>query len=115
MLEKFKRVARIVKVPKIKADYWNNLKICYEDSFTNSDLLCLLSYKFAPELEKLHLSNFDRNKVIAIGNPNTYPPQEPSSKKKQILYVGRIEWYQKRVDRLVYIWKHLYKRFLIGN
>ena len=51
--------------------------------------------------------------MIAIPNPNTYPAQENTDflKKKQILYVGRIEWRQKRVGRLIDIWKRIYKKF----
>ena len=50
--------------------------------------------------------------MIAIPNPNTYPAQENTDflKKKQILYVGRIEWRQKRVGRLIDIWKRIYKK-----
>lgn len=110
-IEKIKRIARIVKVPKIKFDYWLELKRCYEDCLTYSDALCLLSLKFIPELKRIYKKDLD--KIVAIGNPNTYSCQEfiKYSKKKQILYVGRIEWYLKRVDRLVDIWRYLYKKF----
>lgn len=109
-IEKFKRIARMIKVPKIKSEYWHKLKVCYKDTFAYSDLVCLLSLKFIPELKRIYKQ--DLNQLIAIGNPNTYPKQ-PSwhSKKKQILYVGRLEWYQKRIDRLADIWKYLYKEF----
>ncbi len=32
-------------------------------------------------------------------------------KKKQLLYVGRLDPYQKRVDRLITIWRHIYNDF----
>ena len=110
-IEKIKRVARIIKVPRIKSDYWLRLENCYDDCFAYTDLLCLLSLKFIPELKRIHSGDMDR--VIAIGNPNTYSEQNlvKGTKKKQILYVGRLEWYQKRVDRLVDIWGYLYKDF----
>lgn len=113
VLEKFKRIARIVKIPRLKYLFLRELKVCYEDSFTYTDFICLLSWKFIPELKKMHLKNLDINRVVAIGNPNTYPFQAPFniSKKKQILFVGRITWYQKRVDRLVHIWKNLYRDY----
>lgn len=110
-IEKMKRIARVIKVPKIKSDYWKMLKKTYEDTFAYSDFVCLLSPNFIHDLKRIHPSNLD--KVVAVGNPNTYPSQEPAacSKKKQILYVGRLEWHMKRVDRLVGIWKRLYKKF----
>ncbi|TCO89992.1 glycosyltransferase involved in cell wall biosynthesis [Bacteroides heparinolyticus] len=112
-IEKIKRVARVIKMPKRKRTYLEWLRGCYDGAFANTDLVCLLSEKFIPELRSIRIKHFDINKTIAIGNPNTYPLQDISinRKKKQILYVGRIEWYQKRVDRMVVIWKKLYKQF----
>jgi len=112
IIERFKSVARYLKVPGIKRDYLNRLKDCYRDCFNYTDFLCLLSLKFIPDLERVYKGEL--SKIIAIGNPNTYTTKEEialTSKKKQLLYVGRVEWYQKRADRLVYIWKHLYQKF----
>ena len=109
-IEKVKRIARVIKIPKIKSDYWQNLKVCYDDCFLYTDLFCLLSSKFIPELKRIHPGDMER--VVAIGNPNTYTTQTfIETKKKQLLYVGRIEWYQKRVDRLIDIWRYLYQDF----
>lgn len=106
-----KRMARIVKVPIIKYNYKRTLKSDYKDVFAYTDLLCLLSLKFIPDLKKIYSKDMER--VIAIPNPNTYPVQEKlnKSKKKQILYVGRIEWRQKRAGRLINIWRRIYKDF----
>ena len=81
------------------------------ECLANSELLCLLSEKFIPELLKIFPA--DMSKVISIGNPNTYSLVMDAvyPKKKQLLYVGRLVWNQKRVDRLVGIWKRLYKYF----
>jgi len=112
LIEKFKRIARIIKVPKIKYNYYKGLQTCYKDTITYSDRLCLLSLKFIPELRRVY--DGDLKKVISIGNPNTYSSVEyvKLAKKKQLIYVGRVEWYQKRTDRLFYIWKHLFSEFL---
>lgn len=106
-----KRIARIIKVPIIKYKFRQTLKNSYADILAHTDLLCLLSLKFIPDMKRVYSNSLD--KVIAIGNPNTYPVQKELSslKKKQILYVGRVEWYQKRVGRLIDIWKHLYKDY----
>lgn len=111
IMGKIRRVARIVKVPILKYNFVRTLRSNYKDTFAYTDLLCLLSLKFIPDLKQIYSKDMDR--VIAIPNPNTYPAQEGIHipKKKQLLYVGRIEWRQKRVVRLVDIWKHIYKDF----
>lgn len=111
IMGKIRRVARIVKVPILKYNFVRTLRSNYKDTFAYTDLLCLLSLKFIPDLKQIYSKDMDR--VIAIPNPNTYPAQEGINipKKKQLLYVGRIEWRQKRVVRLVDIWKHIYKDF----
>ena len=51
-------------------------------------------------------------RVVAIGNPNTYTTQTfIETKKKQLLYVGRIEWYQNGLIVLIDIWRYLYQDF----
>lgn len=109
--ERIKRALRILKVPRLKHEYIEKLRLCYADSFKYTDMLCLLSWRFISELKEI--SDIEARKVNAIPNPNTYLPEGITiPKKKQILYVGRLEWYQKRVDRLMYIWKHVYRKFI---
>ncbi|WP_300699449.1 glycosyltransferase [Bacteroides sp.] len=108
---KVRKIFRFLKYPMIKLEFIQTLKREYENIFSNTDLLCLLSLKFIPDLKRIYSKSTDR--VIAIPNPNTYPPQLETNiqKKKQLLYVGRIEWYQKRVGRLIDIWGRIYKDF----
>lgn len=110
-IEYIKRLLRFFKIPMLKKNYLKYLRIHYMECIANSELLCLLSEKFIPELLRIFPANM--SKVIAIGNPNTYSvlSNVVYSKKKQLLYVGRLVWNQKRVDRLVDIWKRLYKDF----
>lgn len=111
MMGKIRRMARILKIPLIKYDYMRTLKSDYEGIFLYTDALCLLSLKFIPDLKQIYSKELSR--VIAIPNPNTYFIQEKTdcSKKKQILYVGRIECRQKRVERLIEIWRRIYRDF----
>ena len=106
-----RRIASIIRTPIIKYKYMRMLKSNYKDIFAYTDLVCLLSVKFIPDLKLIYSKNIDR--VIAIPNPNTYLSQEKTNclKKKQLLYVGRIEWRQKRIERLIDIWMYLYKDF----
>lgn len=111
IMGKIRKVARILKIPMLKYDYKRTLQSDYGGIFRYTDALCLLSLKFLPDLWQIYSKDLSR--VIAIPNPNTYPAQENTDflKKKQILYVGRIEWRQKRVGRLIDIWKRIYKKF----
>lgn len=110
-IEHIKRPLRFFKIPMLKKNYLKFLRAHYMECLENSELLCLLSEKFIPEL--LRIFPADMSRVIAIGNPNTYSilTDVVYPKKKQLLYVGRLVWNQKRVDRLVGIWKRLYKDF----
>ncbi len=111
LMGKLRRGARIIKAPFIKYNFKRTLKANYKNIFAYTDLLCLLSLRFIPDLKQICSKNLER--VIAVPNPNTYPVQKETgySKKKQLLYVGRIEWYQKRVERLIDIWKRVYRKF----
>ena len=109
--QKIKGIARLLKVPFRIYTYRKELRLKYESCLAYTDRLCLLSDRYIPELADLML--LPQGKITAINNPNTYPQQPTDSyvKKKQLLYVGRLEWIQKRADRLVKIWKRLYKQF----
>ena len=52
------------------------------------------------------------NKIIAIPIGIQPPPSAYSlDKKKQILYVGRMTYIDKRIERLVEVWRKIYKNF----
>lgn len=53
----------------------------------------------------------DASKLHAISNPLTLTPLPPREKENAILYVGRLEETQKRVSRVIEVWKMLSVRF----
>lgn len=60
------------------------------------------------------VKNAKKEKLFVIPNPNTYEKiYEQSLKHKDniVLYVGRLSYSQKRVDRLISIWKNLESQF----
>ena len=69
----------------------------------------MLSKSYISDLEKYYGKNV-RKKIVYISNPSPFVTQK-SEKKKQLLYVGRLEHGAKRPDRLLRIWKRLYKKF----
>ena len=78
-----------------------------------SDKIVLLSEGFRRG-HLAFLKNGDvAQKITAIGNPATFPPQSVdfSAKKRELLFVGRMDNGQKRVDLLLQIWAKLEARF----
>ena len=73
----------------------------------NSHKFILLSPSFIPFAQRFSRVK-DGNKFLSIPNPIAMPVFDESiSKEKEIIYVGRIEYNQKRTDRVVDIWKEL--------
>ena len=73
----------------------------------NSHQFILLSPSFIPVAQRFSRVK-DGNKFLSIPNPIPMPvSDEDVSKEKEIIYVGRIEYNQKRTDRVVDIWKEL--------
>ena len=104
-----KLMARICLYSLIKGNYITSRRKHYDFLFPNSDRVCLLSNSHIEDFEKYY-KIYDRKKIVAISNPNSFELQI-CEKKKQLLYVGRLDRGQKRPDRLIKIWKRLYKNF----
>lgn len=77
----------------------------YTRLIDNSDVFILLSESFKSEL-KLLTNRLNLNNVIVIPNP-TQITKYTYKKEKEILYVGRINTTQKRVDLLLEIWNRI--------
>lgn len=73
----------------------------------NSHKFILLSPSFIPVAQKFSRVK-SAEKFLSIPNPIPIPVFDESiSKEKEIIYVGRIEYNQKRTDRVVDIWREL--------
>ena len=91
---------------------FKQLSAAYNNTMAHIDAFCMLSIKYLPELQHLYKGNM--NKITAIANPNTYPIDyniDLDKKKKQLIYVGRLDKQQKCVERLVIIWGRIYQDF----
>lgn len=80
----------------------------------NNERYILLSKGFIkPLIDYAHVK--DSSNVIAIGNPMTIPVEldgfSLENKKKQILYVGRMDYENKRVNRIVEAWEEIWKKY----
>lgn len=73
----------------------------------NSHNFILLSPSFIPVAQRFSRVK-EINKFLSIPNPIAISvSDEEVSKEKEIIYVGRIEYNQKRTDRVVDIWREL--------
>ena len=73
----------------------------------NSHKFILLSPAFIPIAQKFSRVKHP-TKFLSIPNPIPIPVSDKGiSKEKEIIYVGRIEYNQKRTDRVVDIWREL--------
>lgn len=83
----------------------------YKNLLENSNYVILLSQNYKEELS-FFVPDYDNNKVVAIPNPCSFSFSfNLDNKQKEILYVGRIDTYQKRVDLLLKVWHKLYLLF----
>ncbi len=109
LLEKIKRIARIILYPKIKYEYKHYRIKQYKLILPASDYVCALSEKFFPEISEI-CPGYE-SKYRAIPNPNSYRASDIESqkvqKKNQLLWVGLFSS-QKDPNCAVKIWKQLY-------
>ncbi len=102
-----KKIYHKTKYPITKHLRFRMLKEQYRRIYDVSDKYVLLSDKFFTSFKRI-LSDKNLTKLEAISNPiplNGNSNIDFRKKKKQIVYVGRVEFSEKRVDRLLHIWK----------
>ena len=79
-----------------------------------SNKYVVLSERFIYSL--IQFANLKNSKkIVAIGNPLTVSSEgytyNPTEKKKEILYVGRMDYENKRVNRIVEAWEELFAQY----
>lgn len=101
----------ILKIYKFK------YSLHYKNLCLNSDNVVLLSHSFIKDLVFFVGENFNISNVLAISNPLSFESDTNSKfvKKKQLLFVGRIDNNYKRVDLLIDIWEKVSQLFLDWN
>ena len=112
LIEKFKRIARVLLYPKIKYQFKKNRINHFKKLLPQTDLVCMLSSNYFDELSEI-CGGYE-NKFIAIPNPNSFSEKNLDfsgiEKKKELLFVGLLVG-NKRVDRLIDIWNAIYKQY----
>lgn len=100
---------KILKNLLLKLYKWKYAKH-YKSLCKKSDYVFLLSEKYKEELI-FFMDGQSINNVVGIPNFVSFDEIVKIGKKKEILYVGRINTSQKRVDLLLQIWGLLYDKF----
>ena len=82
--------------------------------YYHSDCFAVLSPSFIPHFQQFTRIS-DTSRLIVQTNPVTISSEgykyESEQKQKEIIYVGRIDYTQKRVHRVIETWAHLEHRF----
>ena len=109
LLEKFKRIARIVLYPKIKRSLWLSIQQKFIFLKQSKSHLNLLSEAYVEQLCRLDKTY--NGECSAISNPNTYAEvSDIDNKENIVLFVGRLDNRSKKVNYLIDIWKNIAKR-----
>ncbi len=84
----------------------------FRNVYESSDLTVLLARGFIPQFcKKIGVSINDMSKLVAINNPIQIVPDSKCIEKKEklIIWCGRLEYGQKRLDRMLKLWSKFYR------
>lgn len=123
VIEKFKRIARILLYPRIKYRFGKSRREHFRWLLPRTDCVCLLSDRFYAELSEICPGY--TYKYVAIHNPNSYSVGQllsvaPVEKRNQLLFVG-LFGSQKREERLIRVWRRMcadypdWELVMVGN
>lgn len=110
-------LSRLIKLPFLKIYHTSKRKQRYTHMVKYSDKVVLLSDKSVKSYIKFIHNKDVRNKLVYIINPNTFNTDKINitNKENTIIYVGRLEYSPKRVDRVLKVWKLLQDKFPSWN
>lgn len=112
-----KYLSRLIKLPILKIYHTSKRKKRYAHMVKYSDKVVLLSDKSVNSYIKFIHNKSIKNKLVSIINPNTFNTDKINinDKKNIIIYVGRMEYSPKRVDRVLRVWQLLQDKYPLWN
>lgn len=113
-LEGLKNYLRISISPVRKYIHIFNRKRRYRYMYQYSDKVVLLTDSYVADYKQFIGENEEDSKFEVLPNPNTFNMNKEvfvSEKKKQLLFVGRLDYASKRVDRILKVWELLQTEF----
>lgn len=107
----FNRIIKLIFYPVRYYILKKQLRSRYRKIYSNSTKVVLLSKFYIRPFLRL-IGSAPGNKITAILNPSPVMHKSLNVKrKKQILYVGRVKYWQKRTDRIIEIWEKIFRDF----
>lgn len=100
-----KNFLRLLKAPFLKRKVLKKIRDNYLFAIKHTDAFVVLSDRYIDQLHRLTGFQADGNNIFAIPNIVSFEPTEDNRKEKKILFVGRLQYKTKRVDRLLKAWK----------
>lgn len=94
--------------------YLRPLKKEYRKIYDSVDFFGVLCKDYGRVLSKNFCVRYKKSKIRVLTNPifrNGILESEVEKKKKRVLYMGRFTYFDKRVDRLLDVWKKIYFEF----
>jgi glycosyltransferase involved in cell wall biosynthesis len=77
----------------------------YRDRIESVNYYVVLNNSYKKILENRLYNGFEKDNIKIIPNPLTIPHLDCKNKLRTVIYVGRLEAVQKKVDRLLRVWK----------
>lgn len=103
---------RWIKAPCNRANFLKSKKNRFKELIRTSDNIVFLKESHARDF-KIFSEATDSSKLVVIKNPITFDCANISEtgKENTILFVGRLDYKAKRVDRILKVWKILQAKF----
>ena len=110
LLERMKRIVRCLLYFRVKKQLREYIDKRFVNIISSSDKILMLSPYYVESLKKFGISV--ENKFDYVYNPNSFPLQTSLfKKKKEIIYVGRLDNRSKKVGRLIKVWSKVGKKY----
>lgn len=110
LLERMKRIVRCLLYLRVKKQLKEYIDKRFGNIILSSDKILMLSPYYVQSLKNFGISV--GNKFDYVYNPNSFPLQTSLfKKKKEIIYVGRLDNRSKKVGRLIKVWSKVGKKY----
>lgn len=110
LLERMKRIVRCLLYLRVKKQLKEYIDKRFGNIILSSDKILMLSPYYVQSLKNFGISV--ENKFDYVYNPNSFPLQTLLfKKKKEIIYVGRLDNRSKKVGRLIKVWSKVGKKY----
>ena len=104
----------LVNIPKLKLGYYDRRMLkYYKKAYYNSDAFGVLFDGYGEQIAKALGIDYKESHLCTLQNPIAEFDGDCASlpREKRVVYVGRLTYWDKRLDRLLAVWERIYQRF----